>query len=163
MSSTWYMYIKCFQVISFSLWWLHVYWPHTPKTQCVKWLLSLACCFSSFLHTCTVEANTIKLINEFRCYEAKIEESEKSTVTGSQTQDTSGISRQCSATELQQLENHQPSQFCICTAQVVMFSPHNIKIHLFPVWGKMLWALSDPLRGSVLASFPGEGIAWERG
>ena len=32
-------------------------------------------------------------INEFRCYEAKIEESEKGT------QDTSGLSRQCSATE----------------------------------------------------------------
>ena len=35
----------------------------------------------------------------------------------SRTQDTSGLSRQCSATELRQPDNHQPS---ICTAQVVL-------------------------------------------
>ena len=56
-------------------------------------------------------------INEFRCYEAKIEESEKA---GSRTQDTSGLSRQRSATEPQQPDNHQPSQSSICTAQVVL-------------------------------------------
>ena len=38
-------------------------------------------------------------INEFRCYEMKIDESEKAAVAGSQTQDTSGLSRQCSANE----------------------------------------------------------------
>ena len=54
------------------------------------------------------------LISIFRCYEAKIEESEN------QTQDTSGLSRQCSATEPQQPDNHQPSQSSICTAQVVL-------------------------------------------
>ena len=42
-------------------------------------------------------------IREFRCREAKIEV-KRSTVTGSQTQDTSGLSHQCSATELQQPE-----------------------------------------------------------
>ena len=36
---------------------------------------------------------------------------------GSRTQDISGLSRQCSATELQQPDNHQPSQ-CVCTVQV---------------------------------------------
>ena len=37
--------------------------------------------------------------------------------TGSQTQDTSGLSCQCSATELQQSDNHQSSTY---TAQVVL-------------------------------------------
>ena len=36
------------------------------------------------------------VIKEFRCYEAKIEESEKA---GSRTHDTSGLSRQCCATD----------------------------------------------------------------
>ena len=40
--------------------------------------------------------------NGFRCYEAKIEESKKPAVAGSRTQDTSGLSCQCSATEPQQ-------------------------------------------------------------
>ena len=44
----------------------------------------------------------------------------KPAVAGSQTQDTSGLSRQCSATEPQQPDNHQPSQSSICTAQVVL-------------------------------------------
>ena len=39
---------------------------------------------------------------------------------GSQTQDTSDLSCQCSATELRQPDNHQPSQSSICTAQVVL-------------------------------------------
>ena len=34
------------------------------------------------------------------------------------TQDTSGLSRQCFATEPQQPDNHQPSQPSMCTAQV---------------------------------------------
>ena len=60
-------------------------------------------------------------MNEFGCYEAKIEESEKRlAAAGSQTQDTSGLSCQCSATEPRQLDNHQPSQSSICTAQVVL-------------------------------------------
>ena len=42
------------------------------------------------------------------------------TATGSQTQDTSGLSHQCSATEPRQLDNYQPSQSSICTAQVVL-------------------------------------------
>ena len=41
----------------------------------------------------------------------------KPAVAGSRTQDTSGLSRQCSATEPQQPDNHQPSQSSICTAQ----------------------------------------------
>ena len=60
-------------------------------------------------------------INEFRCYEAKIEESEKKpAVTGNRTQDTSGLSRQCSATEPQQPDDHQPSQSSMYTAQMVL-------------------------------------------
>ena len=55
---------------------------------------------------------------EFRCYQVKIDESEKAstTVAGSQTQDTSGLSYQCSATEPRQPDN-QP---LLCTAQVVL-------------------------------------------
>ena len=37
---------------------------------------------------------------EFRCYEAKIKESERLTFAGSPTEDTSGLSCQCSATEV---------------------------------------------------------------
>ena len=37
--------------------------------------------------------------NELRCYEAKIEESEKAAAARSRTQNTSGLSHQCSATE----------------------------------------------------------------
>ena len=58
---------------------------------------------------------------------------------GSRTQDTSGLSRQCSATEPQQPDNHQPSQSSVCTTECPsrmhtwqplfyfpLFSPHNI-------------------------------------
>ena len=53
-------------------------------------------------------------INEFRSYEVKVGSPWESN------QDTSGLSSQCSATEPQQLDNHQPSQSSICTAQVVL-------------------------------------------
>ena len=60
-------------------------------------------------------------INEIRCYEAQIEESEKRpAAAGSRTQDTSGLSRQCSATEPRQPDSHQPSQSSMYTAQVVL-------------------------------------------
>ena len=55
-------------------------------------------------------------INEFRGYEAKIEESKRLAVTRSWTEDTSGLSCQCSATDLRQPDNYQPSQSSICTA-----------------------------------------------
>ena len=42
------------------------------------------------------------------------------TAARSQTQDTSGLSYQCSATELRQPDNHQPSKSSIRTAQVVL-------------------------------------------
>ena len=51
----------------------------------------------------------------FRCYESKIEESKK-VVTWSQLQDTFGLSHLNSASEPQQLLNHQ---FSIYTVQVV--------------------------------------------
>ena len=58
---------------------------------------------------------------EFRCYEVKIEESERPAVARSQLRDTtSGLSRQCSATQPQQLDNYQTLQSSICTAQVVL-------------------------------------------
>ena len=50
----------------------------------------------------------------------KIEEVKRPAIAGSQTQDTSGLSHQCSATEPQQPHNHQPSQSSMCTAQVVL-------------------------------------------
>ena len=46
-------------------------------------------------------------INKFRCYEVKIEESEKAGSHRESTQDTSGLSCQCSATEPQQPDKHQ--------------------------------------------------------
>ena len=44
-------------------------------------------------------------------------------VTRSWTQDTSGLSHQCSATEPQQPDIHQPSQSSIGTAQKVLNAP----------------------------------------
>ena len=41
-------------------------------------------------------------------------------VVGSRTQDTSGLTHQCSACEPWQPDNHQPSQSSTCTAQVVL-------------------------------------------
>ena len=60
------------------------------------------------------------LINKFRCYEAKIEKSEKAISRRESNPGTSGLSRQCCATELWQSDKHQPSQSSICTAQVVL-------------------------------------------
>ena len=59
-------------------------------------------------------------INEFRCYEAKIEESEKA---GSRQESNPGhlwVEPQCSATEPRQPDDHQPSQSSIYTAQMVL-------------------------------------------
>ena len=59
------------------------------------------------------------VINEFRCYEAKIEELKKPAVAGSRTQDAS-------ATEPQQPDDHQPSQSSIYTAILYVYcNPHN--------------------------------------
>ena len=55
---------------------------------------------------------------KFRCYEAKIEESEKGRQPPGIEPRTSGLCSQCSATELRQPDNHQPPQSSICTAQV---------------------------------------------
>ena len=59
-------------------------------------------------------------INEFRCYRGKVK---GPAADRSQTQDTSGLSCQCSATEPWQLDDHQPSQSSISTAQVVFLTP----------------------------------------
>ena len=50
----------------------------------------------------------------------KLRKVKKPAVAGSRTQDTSGLSRQCSATEPQQPDDHQPSQSSMYTAQVVL-------------------------------------------
>ena len=44
----------------------------------------------------------------------------RSAATGSWTQDTPGLSHQCSTTQPRQPDNHQPSQFSICTVRVVL-------------------------------------------
>ena len=49
----------------------------------------------------------------FRCYEVKIEESEKGQQPSGVEPRTPGLSRQCSATELRQPDNHQSSQSSI--------------------------------------------------
>ena len=59
-------------------------------------------------------------INEFGCNEAKIDKSEKRRQPPGVEPKTLGLSRQCSATEPRQLDNHQPSQSSICTAHVVL-------------------------------------------
>ena len=60
------------------------------------------------------------ILNEFRCYEAKIEGTKKPAVARSRTQDTFGLSRQCCATEPRQPDDYQPPQSPMCTAQVVL-------------------------------------------
>ena len=80
-----------------------------------------------WLHICTthlyphflLRASCLTLkIEEFRCYEAKIDK--RLAVSESWTRDTSGLSRQCSPTEPWQPNNHQTSQSSIFTAQVVL-------------------------------------------
>ena len=63
---------------------------------------------------------SLQAMKEFRCYEAKIEESEKGRQPSGVEPRTPGWCRQCSATELRQADNHQPPQSSICTAQVVL-------------------------------------------
>ena len=64
-----------------------------------EWTL-LGCCKSEHMPIYMLSASFITLeINEFGCYEAKIEESERSAAAMGRTQDTHGLSCQCSATE----------------------------------------------------------------
>ena len=69
-------------------------------------------------------------INEFRCYEVKIEESEKA---GSRTQDTSGLSRQCSATEPRQPDDHQPA-LAAQARGVLGLTPGDCRLFHFPLF-----------------------------
>ena len=62
-------------------------------------------------------------------------------VIGSQTQDTSVLSRQCSATEARQLNHHQPSQFSVLllNASVAHLAEHwrtpsNCRPFYFPLF-----------------------------
>ena len=75
----------------------------------------------------------------------KIEEGKRLAVAGSWTQDTSGLSHQCSATEPRQPDNHQPSQSPMCTAQVIL-SNYNKKKH--SAWVLSWWRefSGQPLR-----------------
>ena len=79
------------------------------ECACVQFMCSDLCVFKLYVR--------MYVIKEFRCIEAKIEESEKAR---SRTHDTAGLSRQCSATEPRQPDNHQLPQSSICTAQVVL-------------------------------------------
>ena len=55
------------------------------------------------------------------------------TVAGNRTQDTSGLSHQCSATEPQQPDNHQQgSVLYVGLFLFPLFLPHNVYILLFP-------------------------------
>ena len=69
----------------------------------------------------------------------------RGSAAGSRTQDTSGLSHQCVATEPRprQPDNHQPSQSSIYTAQVVLFFTFlyfRLITSLFPACGKMVLA-----------------------
>jgi len=81
----------------------------------------------------------------------------KLAVAGSQTEDTSGLSCKCSATEPEKLDNHQPPQSCILTAQMVLnasvahfFSLSSIfaSSHLNPFISSVrqeFWAIISPI------------------
>ena len=72
--------------------------------------------------------NSQKIIK--RRYENKgmrIKESEKASSPRDIKSRSPGLCNQCSATELRQLDNHQPSKSSICTAQVVL---HALVAHL---------------------------------
>ena len=77
-------------------------------------------CTYSDVHVTGPDRNQMK---EFRCYEAKIEESEKGRQPPGVEPRTPGLSRQCCATELWQPDNHQPSQSYICT-EIKYYSMH---------------------------------------
>ena len=93
----------------------HCTWLELPDLWNYMYLCNYQISFS-FLPILNSAQSTLK-INELRQKYRKVK---KPAVAGSRTQDTSGLSRQCSATEPQQLDNHQPSQSSICTAQVVL-------------------------------------------
>ena len=102
----------------------------------------------------------------------------KPAVAWNQTQETSGFSRQCSATEPWQPGNHQPSQSSIdyvlhkwywmpqlptwqlLSSYVLTFFHFPLFSHLallFPTWGKMLWTL---LRVSHVTRVLGPPVAY---
>ena len=64
------------------------------------------------------------------------------TAARSQTQNTSGLSHQCSATEPQQPDNYQPSQSSICTAcwMATRCVSEGIQYHLCSTY-RVLWGL----------------------
>ena len=76
-------------------------------------LLQLLTCEQCPWHICRMDTALLRAscltleINYIRCNEAKIEESEKAGDTGSRTQDTYDLSRQCSATEPQQPDSEK--------------------------------------------------------
>ena len=89
------------------------------KSQLILNPRCIICCRSYPKHEGILASGLTLEIREFRRRGAKIEV-KRSTVTRSQTQDTSGLSHQCFATELQQPDNYQPTQSSICTVQVVL-------------------------------------------
>ena len=95
---------------------VHTSWSHLANKQ----LWSTNALYSQINGSARQITNNTLEIKEFRCYEAKREESEKVGSCREFTQDTSGLNTQCSATELQQPDNYQSSQSSICTAQVVL-------------------------------------------
>ena len=88
-------------------------------------------------------------IKEFRCYEVKIEESEKAGSHWESTQDTCGLSRQCSATEPRQPDNYQPSQSS-CTGGTE-YLPLSVVRTLLEVDQKILSIRKEPLLSVFLS------------
>ena len=88
---------------------------------------------------------------KFRCYEAKIEESEKGRQPPGIEPRTPSLCSQCSATELRQPDNHQPPQSSICTAQVGLKCQHLAATQYVRVDRKILSIRREPMLSGFLS------------
>ena len=83
--------------------------------------------------------NLLSNLKEYRCYEVKIEESEKVDSCQESSPGHLDLAWAASAVSLShewQLDNPQLASFSLSST-----SPYNNYIPLFPVWGKMLSAI----------------------
>ena len=77
---------------------------------------------------------------------------EKLAATGSRTKGTSGLRRQCSATELWQPDDHQLSQifyvYCTDGTDCLSRTPSNHRPNTIRGWRKILFIKKEPILNS---------------
>ena len=145
-----------------------------PVLNCPEWLSSSAeSCIAHHLPSnflcdlCQPKgalSTSAQFVNELGCYEAKREESKK---TGGWQESNPGhlwleLASALPLSHDGQTTTNLHNPLCGCRlSNFPLFSPHNIQIHLFPAWGKMLSAQlvsSDSL--PILKRIPLD-VAWK--